>query len=80
MQKKNGFCSDSIYDEYTKVSLCPTTCGFCKKKNTNNNNGGKKNVTDTEKPYELFKNSLDEKKDPCDDFFAFSCEFLFWFG
>lgn len=85
VQKKQGICE--FFDEYTKVSVCPIACGYCKARNkpTGKGKGGKgkggkgkggNNSTTDETPYDLFKESIDEKIDPCNDFFAFACESL----
>lgn len=49
-------------------SQCPRMCNLCKSRN--NNNGNSNGVTT---PYSVWFNSLDERADPCQDFYQFTC-------
>ncbi|KAI6190379.1 Phosphate-regulating neutral endopeptidase [Aphelenchoides bicaudatus] len=63
---RQGLCRSKKRSSQMKINLCSQTCNRC----SNNNNSGKKK---REKPYSVWQNSLDERQDPCQNFYQFTC-------
>ncbi|KAI6198498.1 Phosphate-regulating neutral endopeptidase [Aphelenchoides besseyi] len=76
-----GYCKSTMYSQAQKKQLCPKSCNLCPKarppkrkpKKKPQKKKPRKPRTLNETPYAFFRQNLNERVNPCNDFYEFTC-------